>query len=58
MTFRHLGGPGLISPESRSKIKRQEGDRAGGIYIEDFMLKCKQKVVVWGLKGQKLTSGH
>ena len=27
--------------------------------IEDLMVKCKQKVVVGGLKGQKLTtSGH
>ena len=39
-------------------MKRREGDRAGGINIEDLMLKCKQKVVE-GLKGQKLTtSGH
>ena len=61
MTCRQLVGPGfgLISPASRSRIKRQEGDRAGGINIEDVMLKCKQKVVVGGLKGQKLTtSGH
>ena len=50
MTFRHLGGPGfgLISPGSRSRMKRWEGDRAGGINIEDLMLKCKQKVVVGG----------
>ena len=39
-------------------MKRQEGDRAGGINIEGLMLKCKQKVVEGGLKGQKLTSGH
>ena len=61
MTFRHLGGPGfgLISPASGSRMKRWEGDRAGGINTEDLMLKSKQKVVVGGLKGQKLTSpGH
>ena len=61
MTFRHLGGPGfgLIPPASRSRMKRPERDRAGGINIEDLMLKCKQKVVMGGLKGQKLTtSGH
>ena len=61
MTFGHLDGPGFgsISPASRSKMKRREGDRAGGINIEDLMLKCKQKVVVGDLKGQKLTrSGH
>ena len=40
-------------------MKRWEGDRAGGINIKDLMLKCKQNVVVGGLKGQKLTtSGH
>ena len=27
-------------------MKRREGDRAGGINIEDLMVKCKQKVVV------------
>ena len=27
-------------------MKRREGDRAGGINIEDLMLKCKQKVCV------------
>ena len=38
-------------------MKRQKGGRAGGIEIEDLMIKCRQKVV--GLKGQKLTtSGH
>ena len=61
MIFRHLGGPGfgLISPARRSRMNRREGDRAGGINIEDLMVKCKQKVVVGGLKGQKLTtSGH
>ena len=61
MTFRQLSGPGfgLISPASRSRMKRREGNRAGGINIEDLMLKCRQKVVVGGLKGQKLTtSGH
>ena len=48
MTLRHLVDPGfgLISPASRSKMKRREGDRAGGIDIEDLMLKCKQKVLV------------
>ena len=40
-------------------MKRREVDRAGGINIEDLMLKCRQKVVAGGLKGQKLTtSGH
>ena len=61
VTFRRLGGPGfgLISPASRSRMRRREGERAGGIDIEDLMMKCKQKVVVGGLKGQKLkTSGH
>ena len=61
MIFRHLGGPGcgLISPAMRSKMTRWEGDRAGGINIQDLKVKCKQKVVVGGLKGQKLTtSGH
>ena len=61
MIFRHLGGPGfgLISPARRSRMKRREGDKAGGINIEDLMVKCKQKVVVGGLNGQKLTtSGH
>ena len=48
MTFGQLGGPGfgLISPARRSRMKRQEGDRAGGVNIEDLMLKCRQKVVV------------
>ena len=27
-------------------MKRRKGDRAGGINIEDLMVKCKQKVVV------------
>ena len=61
MIFRHLGGPGfeLISPARRSRMNRWEGDRAGGINIEDLKVKCKQKVVVGGLKCQKLTtSGH
>ena len=61
MTLRHLGGPGfgLMSPARRSRINRREGDGAGGINIEDLMLKCKQNVLVGGLKGQKLTtSGH
>ena len=50
MTFRHFSGPGfgLISPASQSRMKRWQGDRAGGIDIEDFMLKCKQKVVMGG----------
>ena len=61
VTLRQLGGPGfgLISPAIRSRMRRREGDRAGGINIEDLMLKCRQKVAVEGLKGQKLTtSGH
>ena len=61
MTFRRLGGPGfgLISPASRSGMRRWEGERAGRINIEDLMMKCKQKGVVGGLKEQKLTtSGH
>ena len=61
MTLRQLDGPGfgLISPARRSRMNRREGDRAGGIDIEDLMLKCRQKVVVGGLIGQKLTtSGH
>ena len=47
MIFRHLGGPGvgLMSPARGSRMKRREGDRAGGIHIEDLMLKCQQKVV-------------
>ena len=40
-------------------MKRRKGGRAGGIEIVDLMIKCRQKVVVGGLKGQKLmTSGH
>ena len=40
-------------------MKRRKGGRAGGRDIEDLMMKCRQKVVVGGLKGQKLTtSGH
>ena len=51
-------GVGLISL-ARSRMNRREGDRAGGIDIEDLMLKCRQRVVVGGLNGQKLTtSGH
>ena len=48
MTFRYLGGLGfeLISPANRNRMNRREGDRAGRIETEDFMLKCKQKVVV------------
>ena len=51
MIFRHLGGPGfgLISPARRSRMNRWEGDRAGGINIEDLMVKCKQKVVGGGV---------
>ena len=50
VTFGHLDGHwfGLISPASRSKMKRREGDKAGGIDIGDVMLKCKLKVVVGG----------
>ena len=61
MTFGHLGGPGFgfMSPASRSRMKRRKGGRAGGIEIVDLMIKCRQKVVVGSLKGQKLTtSGH
>ena len=61
MTFGHLSGPGFgfMSPASRSRMKRRKGGRAGGIDIEDLMMKCRQKVVVGDLKGQKLTtSGH
>ena len=61
MTLGHLGGPelGFMSPASRSRIIRRKGGRAGGIEIVDLMKKCRQKVVVGGLKGQKLTtSGH
>ena len=41
MTLRHLGGPGfgLMSPARRSRINRREGDRAGGINIEDLVPK-------------------
>ena len=31
-------------------MKRREGDKAGGIDIEDLMVKCKQKVVVGGFE--------
>ena len=43
MTLRQLDGPGfgLISPARRSRMNRREGDRAGGIDIEDLMLKCR-----------------
>ena len=62
MTFgHHLDGPGFgfMAPASRSRMKRWKGSGAGGIEIEDLMIKCRQKVVVVGLKGQKLTtSGH
>ena len=60
MILRYLGGLGfgLMSPPRRSRVKRWEGDRAGGINIDDLMLKYKQTVLVGGLKGQKLTSGH
>ena len=53
VTFRQLGGPafGLISPARRSRMNRREGDRAGGINIEDLMVKCKQKVLVGGFEG-------
>ena len=48
MTFGQSDGPGfgLISPASRSKMKRQKGNRTGGIDIDDLMMKCRQKVVV------------
>ena len=43
---RQLVGPGsgLISPASRSRIKKREGDRAGGINVEDLMLKQHQDI--------------
>ena len=48
-----------MSPASRITMKGLKGGRAGGIEIEDLMIKCRQKVMVGGLKGQKLTtSGH
>ena len=34
-----------MSPTSRSRIKRQKGGRAGGIDIEDLMMKCRQEIV-------------
>ena len=61
VTFGHLSGPGFgfMSRASRSRMKRRKGGRAAGIEIEDLIIKCRQKVVVGGLKGQKLTtSGH
>ena len=53
MTFGQLDGPGfgLLSPVSRSKMKRQKGGRAGEIDIDDLMMKCRQKVVVGGSEG-------
>ena len=30
-------------------MKRRAGERAGGIDIEDLILKCRQKVVVVGV---------
>ena len=32
-------------------MKRWEGDRAGGINIEELIAKCKQTVVVGGFEG-------
>ena len=57
MTFGHLDGPGfrLMSPTSRSKMKRPKGGRASRIDIGGLMMKCRQ-VVVGSLKGQKLTT--
>ena len=46
----------LMSPASRSRMKRRKGGSAGGIDFEDLMMKCRQKVVVEGLNGQKLTT--
>ena len=39
MTFEQLDGPGfgLMSPASKSKMKRRKGGRAGGIDIDDEM---------------------
>ena len=41
MTFGQSDCPGfgLISPASRSKMKRRKGGRAGGIDIDDLMKK-------------------
>ena len=41
MTVEHLSGPGfgLMSPASRIRIKRRKGGTAGGIDIEDLMMK-------------------
>ena len=52
MIFGQSDGPGfgLMSPASRSKMKRRKGGKAGGIDIDDLMMKCRQ-VVVGGLKG-------
>ena len=61
MIFGQSDGPGfgLISPANRSKMKRRKCGRPGRIDINDLMMKCRQKVVVGCLKGQKLTtSGH
>ena len=57
VTFGHLSGPwfGLMSPASRSKVKRQKGDRSGGINIEDLMVKCRQKIVLGALEGRQET---
>ena len=45
VTFGHLSGPGFgfMSPSSRSRMKRRKGGRAGGIEIENLMIKYKQK---------------
>ena len=32
-------------------MKRRKGGRDDGIDIEDLMIKCRQKVVLGGLKG-------
>ena len=44
VTFGQLDGPrfGFISPASRSKMKRRQNGRAGGINIDDLMRKCTE----------------
>ena len=55
MTFGQSNGPGfgLMSPASRSKLKRRKGGRGSRIDIDYLMMKSRQKVV-GGLKEQKL----
>ena len=54
VAFAHLSGSGFgfMSPASKSRMKRWKGGRAaGGIDIEDLMIKCRQKVGVGGFEG-------